>query len=667
MKKMGNKIILNVTLISIAIILILSFLSYNQFVNNINSSTIEQLSNSAKDHAKILSEQLNRDLSFILGVSENRALIGGMSYIEKHRYFKERIQPHGYLRFGVADMKGMFEVYEKERLTIDQSQNTFMQRALKGEALYSEPLLNENGEMVIVYMIPLMDGNRQIGVVTALKSAELLSSIVSNYNYGETGYAYIINKDGKTVGHSDYSKILDQHNMITTAEDDPKLKEMADFLKTVVEKDEYNGNYKYEGNKKFAASAKIPGKDWYFVNVIDEAEMIAPAKDMMGKTMLFGLPILLVGIILAFIVGKSISNPIGKLSGIINNFTTLDFREVDNKVSQGLLNKKDEIGTMSKSLIKMSDSVRSLLDNTLHTTEEISDESSKINSISTRTASASDEIAKAIEDIAKGATSQASDAKSGSEAMIMMNERLFENQNLIETLNSNANTVAELKTKGLDAMQMLMVSSEETSASADKVNQIVNETNTSAHKIEEASNMIASIADQTNLLALNAAIEAARAGEAGRGFSVVAEEIRKLAEDSSNFTNEIKEIIVDLIKKVDTSVETIENVKKVTENQTIHLNNTKEYFDGISDAVDIMKNSLTDVNNKNKEVQSEGDNMINIVERLASVSQENAAATEEATASLQEQAASIQEIAGGIHSLDDLVERLRNITAEFKL
>nr|WP_162007820.1 methyl-accepting chemotaxis protein [Heliorestis convoluta] len=178
-------------------------------------------------------------------------------------------------------------------------------------------------------------------------------------------------------------------------------------------------------------------------------------------------------------------------------------------------------------------------------------------------------------------------------------------------------------------------------------------------KISDASQMIRSIAEQTNLLALNAAIEAARAGEAGRGFTVVAEEIRKLADQSNLFSREIEKVLDELITESQKAVQVMEAASHLVEEQSEHISMTEKKFAGMAGAITKIREMSGTIEKSALEMEQQKGHIIEVLENLTAIAEENSAAIQEASASIEEQKTSTREIAQASENLVKMAEDMK--------
>ncbi|MFZ7133623.1 MAG: methyl-accepting chemotaxis protein [Eubacteriales bacterium] len=328
---------------------------------------------------------------------------------------------------------------------------------------------------------------------------------------------------------------------------------------------------------------------------------------------------------------------------------------------------EDEVGELAVDVNIMTKQVREFIQTVVRSSEDLASSCEELTSMSTQSAIAANEIAKAIEEIAKGASDQAQHTEDGSTNIHVLGELIMINQELINDLNTVTTMTGKLKNEGISLVTELVHKTTESDQAIGQVNDVIINTQESAHKIDVASQMIKNIADQTNLLALNAAIEAARAGEAGRGFAVVAEEIRQLAEQSNSFTNEIGIAITDLTDKSDMAVNSMKYVGEIVAMQTQSVMETNNKFEGIADALEKMMESILEISSSGQEMTVQQNEIIGVIENLSAISEENAANSQEASASVEEQTATISEIAGKTEGLMLLAKEMQEAIKKFKI
>ena len=216
-------------------------------------------------------------------------------------------------------------------------------------------------------------------------------------------------------------------------------------------------------------------------------------------------------------------------------------------------------------------------------------------------------------------------------------------------------------------LDILIEKSEKTKESTIKVNEIIKDMYDSSLQISTISDALTNITDQTSLLSLNASIEAARAKEAGKGFSVVASEIGKLAEQSRISTEEIKDIIENIQHKAAIAAESVEATKVVVEEQDISVSQTQTIFEEILKSIDQMSESMKNIREQIVVTNSDKETLLSSIENISSVSQETASASEEVTASTEEISATMEQFSSYSLELKNLAIKLSEEAEKFKI
>lgn len=371
---------------------------------------------------------------------------------------------------------------------------------------------------------------------------------------------------------------------------------------------------------------------------------------------------LLVVLFVSIKFSNSISKPIKQISGLMGDLSKGDLTvEIEEN------NRNDEIGQLTKAMLVMKTTLHDTLQQVTVASSSVSEQSEELAQSAIEVKAGSEQIAVTMQEIAAGTEKQADSAS-----------------NLAYTMSAFATNAQEMSEKGQDIQtssievlsltdegQRLMASSESQMLKIEEiVQEAVSKMNHLDNQTQEISKLVAviqEVAAQTNLLALNAAIEAARAGEHGKGFAVVADEVRKLAEQVSASVTDITGIVSNIQTNSSDVTESLQSGYREVEQGTHHIQTTSNNLNGINDAVTKMVENIQIIAENLSGIATNSQTLNSSVEDIAAISEESAAGIEETAATSQQSSSSMEEVAVGSERLSELAEKLHESVRQFKL
>lgn len=373
----------------------------------------------------------------------------------------------------------------------------------------------------------------------------------------------------------------------------------------------------------------------------------------------------IIAVILGILLTLSIVNPIKRVINLINKTTSFDL--VYDTSFDSLLENRDETGVMARALASMRKSLREMAGRVVVISNNLTEHSEELAASTEENTKTISQVATAINEIAEGNSSQADMINKNSSDVSDIVKTIDEVNLYVSKSAEHAKECLNNVTEGQKAVDLTIARSNENNIISKEVSVSINELGEMMVKVGGILDVINSIAEQTNLLALNAAIEAARAGESGRGFAVVSEEIRKLAEGSSSAAKEIAQIIKTTTEKNRQAEDNMNKAKLIVNAQVEAINSTKAAFDKIKLSVENISAQTYESSDMLKNVDSKAKVIYNQSQDMAAVAQQSAASAEEISASSEEQLASIELIEKAASELSSMAEELGKEMSQYKI
>ncbi|MBU8905325.1 methyl-accepting chemotaxis protein [Desertibacillus haloalkaliphilus] len=341
--------------------------------------------------------------------------------------------------------------------------------------------------------------------------------------------------------------------------------------------------------------------------------------------------------------------------------------EGDLQVDKLKSDSKDEIGTLGASMNKMGDSLRTLLQQITMTSEQVAASSQQLTASSAETSKATEEITDAIQTVASGAESQVTHSRKANDVVTDMTSGIQQIASNIQTVNQSSLVASQKSEDGTEVITKTIAQMDEINEKTGEVSEVIGELGNKSGEIGNIVSLITDVAEQTNLLALNAAIEAARAGEHGKGFAVVADEVRKLAEQTSQSARQINDLVEDIRDDITKSVETMKAGRQAVDGGIEFVNEASQGFTSISSSVSEVTNQLQEVSAAIEQISSGTQTMVDTMSEVSTVAEDTAGYSQTVAASAEEQNASMEEISSAAATLSNMAEELQQAVARFRI
>lgn len=329
--------------------------------------------------------------------------------------------------------------------------------------------------------------------------------------------------------------------------------------------------------------------------------------------------------------------------------------------------RNDELGDIYRSSVQLQQELRKIVDNIKQSSESLINSANQLTGMAQSTRTTVDSVCDSMRGITDASVTQNEETTVAIGNVQGMANEIAYISHIMDSLTQHANQMSEAEQASEAIIHQLNASNEETIDTITNVAEQINALHSSVESIQTAINMIQSIAEETDLLSLNANIEAARAGESGRGFSVVATQISKLADQSNSTAENVADIIANIIAEADRMVEMMGDVKNKIHEQQKKLDDTMDKSGAVALGVNNSLRDIDTIRNKISVLSQSGDSIQDIVTNLASIAEQNESSTQATMDSALGMSDTMNSLENASESLKDMARALDESLVRFKM
>ncbi|HET6451550.1 MAG TPA: methyl-accepting chemotaxis protein, partial [Spirochaetia bacterium] len=604
-------------------------------------------------------EVVNAAMAVSRGDAEARA--GAVAEANEHLVDLSKIKDLGnqYEAVILAGRDGtVFATSTDGYLGVSIADRQYFKTALDGHANTGEVLLSKVTAVPFVPVAaPIRDPQTSevVGVYAVLLRIDFLTAIVADEKIGTTGYTAVIDSTGMIIAHPNPKNILKVNTLQTEG--------MKDFGRDMVAGRTGFASYVFQGVHKSAGYAPVPSTGWSVAFTLEDADdvFLGVAIHLRNLLLAISAAVLAAAAAVYVLFALSICRPLSRGVVFAQQVAAGDLTQAI------VVRRGDELGRLAEALNAMNRRLTDMVGAIQDSAEQVASASEEITASAVKlsegaqsqastleeTSAAVEELSGSVAEVAGNAQSQAAAVEQGASSMVQVRRSMEDVAKSLGRIAELAGLSVQRAAEGAATVQQVMDGIGAISVSSERIGGIVT--------------VISEIADQTNLLALNASIEAARAGEYGRGFTVVADEVSKLADRSSASAKEIEGLIRESVRSVAQGVETARGSHGAMEQIRGASQEVKEMIEGLSASMTQQVEAAQELSRALDAINDMSQGISAATEQQTTNSRQVSQAVEAVNGVTQGAASAAEEMSAATEQLARMSQELQRMTSQFQI
>ena len=534
-----------------------------------------------------------------------------------------------YLSLVLSDATGNAEVSTGQQINI--ADRPYFKVAMAGKSVMSDPVIARDvGKPMVAVAAPIMRNGQFGGLAGGAVSLDEVIKLVAQVKAGDTGYAYVVQQDGLIIFHPDGNVVMKLNGL--TGDKSPQV--LKDITARMVKGENGLAQYAFEGSSKYVAFAPVPGTTWSLGVNVPQREVLSKLDALLWSSVTIVLIVLAVSVALSFYISTSFTRPLNTMKTMLQEIAQ-GGGDLTRRIA---IEGRDEIAETSRNFNAFLESLRRMFTDIRAEAAKLTDGVHEINQ-------ALIGISGEFRELADQSSSNAATVEQITVSVAHIAENANEADGLVKETNQlsgeSARTVADVAHRaGQSATEIEGLST------------LLHQLSQRSQEITGITQVIKDIADQTNLLALNAAIEAARAGEQGRGFAVVADEVRKLAERTGSATLEITSMTEGMRSEMAVAENNMRQTLASAKQGAANAEDAAVKIEAIRGNMDTVRGKMDEIAHSTKEEQAATTAMAQSAETI--------------TSRMHESEGNLQQAATTLHALDQVAQGLQDKFGAFR-